>query len=174
MAATRSVASALSRPPRVPAAAIWPYLFLAVCGSNRSLAISQKPDARIGPAAEIWRYTATAVASGACDLTAHSIRNNTPLATNVTGTHVPGPARRAALALATTSSIVGSAAMSWEVRKSASRTALPLTNWAVTAAAPSIAATTDRDLALTTSMISAPPSYASLTRHSVQNPAECG
>ena len=48
--------------------------------------------------------------------------------------------------------------MSRDVRNSASRTALPLTNWAVTAAAPIIAATTDRDLALTMSMLSAPPS----------------
>jgi hypothetical protein len=84
---------------------MWPYRRLAVCGSNRSLAISQKPEARIGPAAEIWRYTATAVASGAWDLSAHSIRNNTPLAANVAGTQVPGPALRAALALATTSAI---------------------------------------------------------------------
>jgi hypothetical protein len=88
----------------------------------------------------------------------------------VAGTHVPGPTLRAALALATTSaiekadvtsSIVGRAEMSWDVKKRASRTALPLTNWAVTAAAPIIAATTDRDLALTMSMLSTPPSYAS-------------
>src|SRR4029079_19767608 len=105
MAATRWVASALTRPPRVPAAAMWPYLFLAVCGSNRSLAISQKPDARIGPAAEIWRSPHSAVASGAWDLSTHPIRNKPPLAANVTGTHVPGPTLRAALALATTSAI---------------------------------------------------------------------
>ena len=46
------------------------------------------------------------------------------------------------------SSIAGSAVKSSEVRNSASRMALPVTNCAVTAAALSIAATTDRDLAL--------------------------
>ena len=54
-AATRSVASALTRPPSVPAPAIWPNRFLAVRGSNRSLAISQKPDAEQRAGAEMCR-----------------------------------------------------------------------------------------------------------------------
>ena len=53
--ATRSATRALSSPPSVPAPAIWPNRFLAVRGSNRSLAISQKPDASSGPAPDMCR-----------------------------------------------------------------------------------------------------------------------
>jgi hypothetical protein len=72
----------------VPAPAIWPKRRFAVCGSKRSLAISQKPEAIRGPAPEIWRYTITAVTAGAVDLNSHSHRNSTPLTTNEAGTKV--------------------------------------------------------------------------------------
>jgi len=47
--------SALSSPPTVPAPAIWPKRCFAVRGSNRSLAISQNPDASSGPAPDTCR-----------------------------------------------------------------------------------------------------------------------
>src|SRR4051812_48801983 len=95
-----------------------------------------------------------ATAIGACDRASASIRNRTPLATNEAGTHRDGGTRREALGLAITStiehsdvasSIAGRAVRSSEVRNSASLTALPLTNCAVTAVAPTIAATTGLD-----------------------------
>src|SRR5213594_1338527 len=110
-----------------------------------------------------------AVLDGACGLRTHSIRNSTPLTAKDAGTRVAGPIVRAALALVTTTriehtevatSIAGSAERSREVRNNASRTAFPLTNWAVTAAAPIIAATTDPGLLLI-SMASVVPSSAS-------------
>ena len=54
-AATRSANTALSSPPSVPAPAIRPRCLLAVRGSNRSLTISQNPEPRRGPSAEMCR-----------------------------------------------------------------------------------------------------------------------
>ena len=97
----------------------------------------------------------TAVVDGACDRTIHSIRNSAPLTAKDAGTRAAGAIRRAVLALAMTIriehsegaiSIAGNADRSSDVRNSASRTAFPLTNWAVTAAAPIIAGTTDADV----------------------------
>ena len=53
--ATRSEITAPARPPSVPAAAIFPNSRFAARGSNRSLAISQNPEPRIGTTAETWR-----------------------------------------------------------------------------------------------------------------------
>ena len=94
-----------------------------------------------------------AVLDGADALTSHSAMNNRPLATKATGTNVAGGTWAAHRAWAATSkiehtdvaiSIVGSAVKSIEVRNSASRVALPLTNCAVTAAAQNIAVRVER------------------------------
>ena len=69
--------------------------------------------------------------------------------------------------------MVGSAVMSSEVRNSASRTALPLTNWAVTADAATVAITTERSLLLSLILEATDP-FWSVTRHPSANPAECG
>ena len=74
--------------------------------------------------------------------------NRIALATNDAGTRTSGRIDRAARTFAATRrmentevamSIAGSAVKSSEVRNSASRVALPLTNWALTAAAQSMA-----------------------------------
>src|SRR3954447_4976635 len=102
----------------------------------------------------MWRYTGIATATGACARSSDSVTKRTPLETTQAGTNVVGRRRGAALALEMTStiehsevasSIDGSAVRSSEVRNNASRTALPLTNCAVTAAARIIAATTGLD-----------------------------
>ena len=90
----------------------------------------------------------TAVAAGAVDRMIHSPRNSAPLTTNDDGTSLDGATRLASRAYAMTRRmehtelaiiIAGSVVKSSEVRNSASRVALPLTNCAVTAAEQSIA-----------------------------------
>jgi hypothetical protein len=79
---------------------------------------SQNPDASSGPAHEMCRYTATAVAAGAAGRSSHSSTKSTPLAANIAGTSAAGDRRRVARELSATrrieqtdvaTSIVGSA-----------------------------------------------------------------
>jgi len=55
VAPIRSVTRAPPSPAIVPMPAMRPKFNRAVCGSNRSVAMSQKPDPSIGPSPEIWR-----------------------------------------------------------------------------------------------------------------------
>src|SRR5689334_10574486 len=114
----------------------------------------------------------TAAAVGADDRNAASSRKQTPLATNDAGTRTVGGNRRAARPFAATNridtadvtiSMAGRAARSSELNSSASRVARPLTNWAVTAAAHSIAV--ERTVRLDRDVI------CWLTRHPARNPA---
>src|SRR5678809_1382716 len=96
-----------------------------------------------------------AVADGACDRKANSSRFMNALTTNNAGTNTAGLRRLDHLVDSATSridtidvpmSIIGSALTLRDVRKRASRVALPPTNSAVTAAAHHIAMTVDRGL----------------------------
>ncbi len=81
--------------------------------------------------------------------------NSVALATNDAGTRTSGRIERAARTFAATSriettevamSMLGSALKSSDVRNNASRVALPLTNWALTAAAQSMAVVIERGM----------------------------
>src|SRR3954463_14447272 len=95
-----------------------------------------------------------AAAFGDWNVSSHSAKNRTPLAANDSGTSVDGETRRAARALSATrmsdntavaTTAAGRAVKSSDARKSASRTALPPTNCAITAPEHSIAVSIDRD-----------------------------
>src|SRR5579862_4210347 len=96
----------------------------------------------------------TAVATGAVDRMNHSPTNRRPLKKNDTGTSTKGEIRRATRVCAATSrmehtdvaiSIVGSAETSTDVKKRASRAALPPTKPAVSVAAASMVVMRERD-----------------------------
>ena len=125
-----------------------PNCWRAVCGSNRSLAISQNPDPSMGPSPEICRYTAQAAAAGATGVRSHSARRNTAFAAKASGTNTTGVSRTSIFEPIATRTIekaevamttIGRSVTSRYVRNSASRVALPAMNWPLTAAAQSIA-----------------------------------
>src|SRR5688500_10084887 len=126
-----------------------PIRRFAVRGSCCSLMTNQNAEASKEPVVLTWRYTSTAIGAGAEARSSHSSRKSTPLTTRTAGISTEGATVREPRACAArtrsehtdvATSMAGSAVKSSEVRKSASRVALPATHWADTAAAPSIAA----------------------------------
>ena len=148
---TRSARRPPARPPSVPIPATCPKRCFAVCGSNRSVAISQNPDPSIGPRPDTWRYTSGAATRGETSARAHSATSSTALTMNMAGTNRSGVTCRSVFELKPTSAtektevsmtIRGSEVTSRFPRYSASRAVLPAMNCAATIAAHSPAAPT--------------------------------
>jgi len=113
--------------------------------------MSQKPDPRSGPTPETCRYTSTAAVRGASGTSSHSSISSAALTAKASGTNAPGETRCSPFEVAATRHIdttavamtmAGSDVTSRLARYSASRVAFPAMNWAVTAAAHSMAVVT--------------------------------
>src|SRR5438445_1607905 len=83
-------------PPTDAPKPIRPTTFFAVYGSKRSLTSDQKPERRVPPKSDRWRYTATAATLGAARQRSHSSRSSTLDRPAATGTTRNGDRRASA------------------------------------------------------------------------------